>query len=613
MTNIKLDDTWRGTNESFLMHYNDQLRLLDSLVDSDEKLPDNTRVTFLESAVESVPDLRRVKITDNVLQAQLDSTRPISYRSYFDLLKDAAFHLDQATKRGNKIRRTNVHFSGPNDEDEHQNLSSDDNQVTHQEDVYSEPPESLSYSLFQSHFQGSSTSNTQKIFLPKPIWEKLSKDQQQMIIDHNRSLPKSGSTHLSTPNKSPSPLPHKPTPQQTAKSQQVHTHQSDEGTTDTTKTETTPSDPLLAMVHQSIHTSDDDASDISNVLSVKRSRQIQVCQRYLFQHANHTNQQLVDRGANGGLAGSDMRVIHKTHRKINIQGMKLLVLERAQPFIHQVNLNGLRPMLMKNLSKLVVPNLSLLWMDILSLSSSRMVWPMPPPLENPQIRTWTHIHMSFSPLLMNGIHQSLTMILHTLMDWTPVKSLTNLLVTPCLMPMEISMSASLPTSTSSWMQLQKIVGHTQKSLLFSQPISITVHPKSLTGMPYAHSLLGHPHPASRTLSMSPPGMGLLHIPRITSRSTLSLAILFSTSPDAVKLLQQTPSSLTLLLLMMVPQQSFWTCQALRLPCFLLAPLFAVHLCCTQPLGISYSSEHLPYSSFARNYSRCQFHAPLLIL
>ena len=142
-----------------------------------------------------------------------------------------------------------------------------------------------------------------------------------MIIDHNRSLPKSGSTHLSTPNKNPSPLPHKPTPQQTAKSQQVHTHQSDESTTDTIKTETTPSDPLLAMVHRSINTSDDDASDISNVLSVKRSRQIQVCQRYLFQHANHTNQQLVDCGANGGLAGSDMRVIHKAHRKINIQGI----------------------------------------------------------------------------------------------------------------------------------------------------------------------------------------------------------------------------------------------------------------------------------------------------
>ena len=51
--------------------------------------------------------------------------------------------------------------------------------------------------------------------------------------------------------------------------------------------------------------------------------------------------------------------------------------------------------------------------------------------------------------------------------------------------------------------------------------------------------------------MSPPVMELLHTPRITSKSTLSLTILFSTFPDAVKLLQQTPLSLTLLLLMMV--------------------------------------------------------------
>ena len=120
-----------------------------------------------------------------------------------------------------------IHFSGPNDEDEYQNLSSHDNQVIQQENFCSEPPEPLSYSLFQSHFQEPSTSNTQNISLPKPIWEKPFKDQQQLIIDHNRSLPKSGSPHL-------------PTPQQTAKSQQVHTHQSDESTTDTIKTETPP-------------------------------------------------------------------------------------------------------------------------------------------------------------------------------------------------------------------------------------------------------------------------------------------------------------------------------------------------------------------------------------
>ena len=303
------------------------------------------------------------------------------------------------------------------------------------------------------------------------------------------------------------------------------------------------------MVQRSINTSDDDASDINNVLSFKSSRQIQVCQCYLFQHANPTNQQLVDCGANGDLAGSDMRVIHKTHRKINIQGIdnhevtgldvvtaatllntsqgKVIGIFNEYAYlgkglsIHSSSqLQWFKTNVDENLSKLVVPNLSLLWMDILSLSSSRMVWPMPPPMEDPQIRTWTHIHMSSSHLLMNGTPQSLTMILHTLMDWTPVKSLTNPLVTPCLMLMVISMSASLPTSTPSWMHLQEIVGNTQKSLLFSQPISIRVHPKSLTGMLYAHFLHGHPHPASRTLSMSPPGMELLHTPRILNQKVL---------------------------------------------------------------------------------------------
>ena len=121
------------------------------------------------------------------------------------------------------------------------------------------------------------------------------------------------------------------------------------------------------------------------------------------------------------------------------------------------------------------------------------------------------------------------------------------------------MSASLPTSTSSWMHLQTIAGHTQ-------PIFIRAHPKSLIGMPSAHSLHGHPHPASRTLSMSPQGMELLHTPRITSKSILNLVILSSTSPGAVKLLQQTPSSLTPLLLMMVPPWPQFFCGRDTLVC-----------------------------------------------
>ena len=603
MTNIKLDDTWRGTNESFLMHYNDQLHLLDSLVDSDEKLPDNTRVTFLESAVESVPDLRRVKITDNVLQAQLDSTRPISYRSYFDLLKDAAFHLDQATKRGNKIRRTNVHFSGPNDEDEHQNLSSDDPQVIQQEDVSSETPEPLSYSVFQSHFQGSSTSNTQKIFLPKPIWEKLSKDQQQMIIDHNRSLPKSGSSSFSTPNKSPSPLPHKPTPQQTVKSQQVHTHQSDQSTADTTKVETTPSDPLLAMVHQSIHTSADDASDITKVLSAKRSRQIQVCKHYIFQHANHTNNQLVDRGANGGLAGSDMRVIYKTHRKINISGID-------NHEVTGLDVVTAATLLNTSLGKVIgiFNEYAYLGKGSSIHSSGQLEWfktlvdeksikvggtQLITTLDGYSIPLLIRDGLAYATSLGRPTDQDMDTYPHVFFtspdEWDPSVLDHDPPHLDGLNPSQVSDQHFGDPMFDAYGDFNERIIANLNILLDAPPGDCGSHIaiSSVSTVNLHQSSPQEPdwdalrpffawtsHPASRTLSMSPPGMELLHIPRITSRNTLSLEILSSTSPDAVKLLQQTPSSPTPLLLMMVQPWPNFSAEVI--------PLSVMHMASNQP-------------------------------
>ena len=162
--------------------------------------------------------------------------------------------------------------------------------------------------------------------------------------------------------------------------------------------------PLLTLYWQCIHTSDDDASDISNVLSVKRSCQIQVCQHYLFQHANHTNQQLVDHGANGDLARSDMRVIHKTHRKINIQGIDndevtgldvvtaATLLNTSQEHVigifneyayigkgSSIHSSGQLEWFKTNVDE---KSVEVGGSYILSLSSSRMVRPMPPPLEN---------------------------------------------------------------------------------------------------------------------------------------------------------------------------------------------------------------------------------------
>ena len=74
-----------------------------------------------------------------------------------------------------------------------------------------------------------------------------------------------------------------------------------------------------------------DPTDIQNVMSVsyakrnisshESSRQIQTHQRYAFVRVNQSNHHLVDRGANGGLAGADMWAIHTSPRNLNIVGI----------------------------------------------------------------------------------------------------------------------------------------------------------------------------------------------------------------------------------------------------------------------------------------------------
>ena len=108
--------------------------------------------------------------------------------------------------------------------------------------------------------------------------------------------------------------------------QQVHQQSQDEPTE-----EPPPDTSTQTLVNKCLAESGIDPTDIQNVMSVsyakrnisshESSRQIQTHQRYVFARVNQTNHELIDRGANGGLAGADTRVIHTTPRKFNIVGI----------------------------------------------------------------------------------------------------------------------------------------------------------------------------------------------------------------------------------------------------------------------------------------------------
>ena len=314
ITNLTLNDTWKGTVRQFLSHFKEKLRLLDSLVPVSDQLPEITRITFLQRAVQQNHDLRQIHVMDSVWRFKTDSTDTLTFETYYNLLWDAAHQYDlHHTKTGPQRKAFLSQQEEVHDEDgygiEEEQFSTDP-----------EPEEPSPYSVYQSSFH---PKMPQKSYLPPKIWETLSESTKQMILEHNKKVKLNNPTPYSSGSKTkPNPTLGKPT----SAPHQVHQHSQDEST------EASPPDtPTQTLVNKCLAESGIDPTDIQNVMSVSHakrsisshdsSRKIHIHQRYVFTRVNKSNHHLIDRGANGGLAGADMKVIHTTPRKINIVGI----------------------------------------------------------------------------------------------------------------------------------------------------------------------------------------------------------------------------------------------------------------------------------------------------
>ena len=312
ITNLTLNDSWKA--RQFLSYFKEKLRLLDSYVPVSDQLSETTRLTFLQRAVQQNHDLRQIHVMDSVSKFKTDSTEALTFDTYYNLLWDAAHQYDlHQTKKGPQRKAFSSQQEDINYVDEYAN--SKEQFFTDPESVEHSP-----YSVYQSSFH---PKMPQKSFLPRHIWETLSESTKQMIIEHNKKV------KLNNPTPYPSGSKTKPNPtlgKTTPTPKQVHQHSQDE------PTEESPSDTSTqTLVNKCLAESGIDPTDIQNVMSVSHakrdisshdsSRQIQTHQRYVFARVNQSNHHLIDRGANGGLAGADMRDIHTTPRKINIVGI----------------------------------------------------------------------------------------------------------------------------------------------------------------------------------------------------------------------------------------------------------------------------------------------------
>ena len=61
------DKSWKETTEQFVLHLNEQFRQLDEATPLEEHLPQSVRLTLLQTAVRSIPELRIVETMEEYM------------------------------------------------------------------------------------------------------------------------------------------------------------------------------------------------------------------------------------------------------------------------------------------------------------------------------------------------------------------------------------------------------------------------------------------------------------------------------------------------------------------------------------------------------------------
>ena len=348
VTNTVLDDNFKGTTEQFVLHFNEQFRQLEEISEDSEKLPPTVKLTLLQTAVRSINDLRIVETLDEFQNTTYGhgSSTSLSYDTYYDLLINACVRYDK-TKKANTGKRRNVYNTNvddtyvdhptafidhvPNSPYGGIDLPPDEFYQVHSLSSRHPPclrPGNPSRPSFrsQSKISGPTKPNRRydgPIFLPPQIYKLSSQDATKALRTYNTEAisrfhqRKVYNAEIVEPTQNDPPGP--PVPENDL----PDLPESDLDI---------PGDPILDLVSSQCHSSE----DLDQGLQAYQAYQVPCPQDstmvpersinhhftyYVAQASQAKHGSLVDRGANGGLTGSDVRILSRSSRKCTVTGI----------------------------------------------------------------------------------------------------------------------------------------------------------------------------------------------------------------------------------------------------------------------------------------------------
>ena len=348
VTNTVLDDNFKGTTEQFVLHFNEQFRQLEEISEDDERLPPSVKLTLLQTAVRSINDLRIVETLDEFqsMSHGHGSSTSLSYDTYYDFLINACVRYDK-TKKANIGKRRNVNATNidetyvdlptaciddvPDSPYGGIDLPPDEFYQVHALSSRHPPPQRPGQPTrppFRPQSQNPRPTNPIRrydgpIFLPPQIYRLLSEDALKALKAYNTEAisrfhkRKVHNTEIVEEHQDDPPGP------PVSENDLPHLPESDLNI---------PDDPILDFVNSQCHSSE----DLDQALQAYQAYQIPCAQdstmtpersinHHFTYHVAQASQakhgSLVDRGANGGLAGSDVRILSRSSRKCTVTGI----------------------------------------------------------------------------------------------------------------------------------------------------------------------------------------------------------------------------------------------------------------------------------------------------
>jgi Reverse transcriptase (RNA-dependent DNA polymerase) len=352
LTTSRYDRTWKGSVQGYVLYWLARAQEYDAMIsDPNSRLNDQQKKTLLQNAVNDTAELRQVRINFDIIEAG-DPDESISYQQYVNLLISTAENIDNHTSdSGKKNQQVYVNDINNNDsdftdivDDESYNI---DTYLTHVMNRNT-PIQSRKPRVNNTNFSGNSTSTSSDSYpfnvIPRESWLKIPADVRADLTALRKSNSSSNTTNLNRNANSTileqqlfeASINDNNQDNSNISVSDILSNDGDTSLIDYTLNKTQINDNDIQQIVQANVTkrftsggrkSNDSSVSSTNDITVNGvvyTRKINfTCIEYKINTKTISvdGYSLIDRGANGGLLGNDVRVLEKSNRLISITGI----------------------------------------------------------------------------------------------------------------------------------------------------------------------------------------------------------------------------------------------------------------------------------------------------